>query len=210
MATTIAEDDIVRTKVLVWVNYQVGINIRYWRCSTNPGDLTLEDLAAELTGSLVPLYVVYLTTTCIVDATKVQIVGPGGMSDEVTTLLGTAGAVTGQTLPRQACGIVTLTTGVGGRKNRGRFYLPFPTEGMNEGDGSPNAAGLSNMDALGAYYSQPLNVTVGDFTMILAPVIVHGGPAPDAPTPITGFIVRDKWGTQKRRGDYGKLNERLS
>jgi len=210
MPTVIAEDDIVRTKVLCWVNYQVGINVRYWRCGTNPGDLTIEDFSTHLVDNLVPLYTAYLSTACIVDALKVQIVGPGGMSDELTTLLGTAGGASATTMPRQACGIVTLTTGVGGRKNRGRFYVPFPTEEMNEAGGSPNGAGLTAMGLIGEFYTTVQNVTVDIFTMIMGPVLVHSGPAPDAPTPLTGYITRDKWGTQKRRGDYGKLNERLS
>jgi len=210
MPIVVGEEDIIETKILCWVNFQVGINVRHWRCGTNPGGLTLEDWMAHLVAELEPLYTAYLATTTIVDAIKTKIIGPAGVSEELTELRGTAGLAAATTMARQASGIVTLTTGLGGRKNRGRIYLPFVTEEMNETTGSPNGAGITAMENVATFYSTVQNVTVGDFTMILAPVLVHRGPAPDEPTPITGFIVRDKWATQLRRGDYGPINPRLS
>lgn len=210
MGVIFAVDDIIVTKVLCWVNYQVGINVRHWKVSDNPGNVTLEELLELWETDLVPFYAGYLSTATIVDALKAQIIDPAP-SMEVTRLLGTAGLATATTMPRQACGVVTLLTGLGGRKNRGRFYVPFPTEEMNEANGSPNAAAGTVMADLGTFYTSHYGINIdGTRTAGLDPVLVHRGPAPDAPTPLTSFIVRDKWGTQKRRGDYGKLNARLS
>jgi len=209
MGIIIGVDEIIETKVACWVNNQVGINVRHWRCNTNPGSITPEELCELAESELVPLYTAYLATTSIVDFVSAQIVGPVA-SDFVTRLIGTAGGASATTMPRQACGIVTLLTGLYGRANRGRFFVPFPTEEMNETTGSPNGAGIAAMEALGTFYTSQWNLTVDIRTGSLLPVLVHRGETPDPPTDLTGFIVRDKWGTQKRRGDYGQLNARLS
>lgn len=126
---------------------------------------------------------------------------------------GNAGFGTGGTTPLapQTCGLISFQTAKPRQANRGRFYMPFPDASADSGGGSAGAVYLGELTALAGFVGVGLAVSRGGRTATLARVIKHG---PDKfntyPTPvydaITGATSSDRWATQRRRGDFGRLN----
>jgi hypothetical protein len=117
--------------------------------------------------------------------------------------VGTGGSTA---LPKQTAGLITLRSSVVGKKNRGRQYVPFPATASDQGAGVPTLLYLADLIPLGAALR---NVTVvGDAgpanTADFSPIIWKKG----SPTHafITSMVVRRAWATQRKRGDYGRLN----
>jgi len=118
-----------------------------------------------------------------------------------------AGLLAGDVMSRQTSGVLTITAGLPGRRYRGRVFLPFPSEGGNSPDGHPNAAYVGAMSALGGAFASNMVLMedppgLGQTTIRMGIYHRNDGTISD----VTGFNPRNKWATQKRRGDYGKPN----
>lgn len=93
--------------------------------------------------------------------------------------------------PTNIAWLVRKDTGVGGRKNRGRFYLPGMGEVDVDGVGNISSASLTAVQA-------GLNGLVTDlFTAGFDPVILHNSVM--TPTPVINLIVEGLAGTQRQR-----------
>lgn len=121
--------------------------------------------------------------------------------------LGSGGGVLAPpNLPTQVSGLVSLYTPKLGKKYRGRMYVPFPAAVSQDlVTGEPILAYLAGLTAMVNQLKAIHTVTIGgssvDFIYGLTPV-------PDVS--LTGYdsgIARMAWATQKRRGDYGRLNK---
>lgn len=116
------------------------------------------------------------------------------------------GAVAGEPLPYQNTGIITKKTGHGGRAFRGRFYTPFPGEASNTTDGTPTVAFLTALDVLAAQITATVIATsLSGGSTTLQPILKNKE-FPATIRPLTGYVVRDKWAVQRRRGSYGQPN----
>jgi len=114
---------------------------------------------------------------------------------------GTAGAVL---MPRQVSGLVKLGSENAGRANRGRLYIPFPATTDDTVDGHPSAGYQVNAAALAdALIGSKLAGPVGNTANIIW--VVRHAPA-FTTTDLTTRVVRERWATQKRRGDFGRPN----
>lgn len=103
-------------------------------------------------------------------------------------------------VPQNTAYLVRKRTDLGGRRGRGRFYLP----GVSE-------AGVDAVGALGTAHRDALQTAVDDWYDFLTagvgarlypPVVLHrseGIGTEPAPTPITSFVVESKVATQRRR-----------
>jgi hypothetical protein len=119
--------------------------------------------------------------------------------------VGTAGAVG---LPKQTAGVLSIYDGFSGRTHRGRLYFPFPatTDNVDPGRPSGPAAG-SYQDRMGSFASTAMGVlTAGAApnTTTLRWGIFHKSTR--AATAVVNTVVRAVWGTQRKRGDYGRPN----
>lgn len=115
------------------------------------------------------------------------------------------GADVSPPLPKQVSGLVATRTNFGGRRFRGRFYVPFPSEGANDPVvARPSAAYVTALQTLANTLLAGFNDITGPDTYDCNPVLfdrVTGGF-----TPITSVLARPYWATQRRRGDYGSQN----
>jgi hypothetical protein len=124
------------------------------------------------------------------------------------------GTAVGFSLPKQTCGLIKWTTGNAGRAFRGRSYIPFPPATFDGADGTPTGPYLAALTAnQGPFWgSGPVNVTEGGNIGTIVPGIYHRKAALVPPplartiTPISNFVVRPLWATQRRRGDEGRKN----
>jgi hypothetical protein len=110
-------------------------------------------------------------------------------------------------LPCQVSGIITLLTGLAGRKFRGRLYIPFP--------GPSDSTAAANPVPTDAYVGKLTNFAVNIIssfdvddgagnTAHLSPIIYHRSGGTD--TLVIGHRSNKAWATQRRRGDYGRPN----
>lgn len=105
-------------------------------------------------------------------------------------LAGTAGTAP---LPNNCAVLVAKISTSGGRRNRGRMYIPCPAETAVDG------AGVLSTGERGAWQTAMNAWIEGEFTAGWgSPAILHQTP-PYAPTTITNLVVRSKIATQRRR-----------
>lgn len=126
--------------------------------------------------------------------------------NNITAGPGTGGTNTNAT---QVSGLIQWGTNLGGRKFRGRVFMPFPSEEENGVDGKPVAGYLIGLDGLGDEYVHHTNwiMTLGHATIV--PVIRHRKDktgVTSAPTQITTYTSVPNWATQKKRGAFGRPN----
>jgi hypothetical protein len=107
-------------------------------------------------------------------------------------LVSIGGALTGQMNSPNVCALLQLTSGLVGRKNRGRIFLPgilADEDVLTDGsiDPTARAAIQDNMDDLGAALA----------AVDVHPVILHSGVG--TPTSVSGLTVASYTATQRRR-----------
>lgn len=111
--------------------------------------------------------------------------------------------------PFQTCGILRFQTDRPGPSGRGRWYLPFPSTLDQDINGFPTAAYITDALALGGEVGVGISVSASGRTAVLVRALVHGknklGVYP-APSPVVDFTIDPVWGTQKRRGSFGRTN----
>jgi len=114
------------------------------------------------------------------------------------------GSVANPTAAKQTALVVSKTTLVGGKRGRGRIYLPPPGVSDIDVGGEPKAAYLTRADTFYAAMFGFTSLTIGPANAVFI-ACVHG-------KAILGFIVqasylvRPRFGTQRRRGAYGRPN----
>lgn len=108
--------------------------------------------------------------------------------------LSAAGGNSDEACPNNCAMLVTKSTGSGGRRNRGRMFIPGPSRNQIEpGGGMSSAYRTAWQTAVAAL--QTLSGTVDNLGQ---PVLFHQT-APFTPTPIVGLVVQQRIATQRRR-----------
>lgn len=198
--------DIFEFKIFTQAPQQVGINIRHYRVSnivTNqvPADAMADQLATNLR----PLYLSMMETLAVFAGITARKIHPLPVELE-STLEGLSGpgTVLGDPLPRQVSGVLTLGTPLAGRANRGRLYMPFPAKASSDAFNVPEATYKNNLQSLGMALISSFTATQGVNSTTLTPVIWRRGPRTF--TDLTRAVAQPRWGTQRRRGNYGRPN----
>lgn len=111
-------------------------------------------------------------------------------------------------LPLQVSGVLTLRTAFMGRSGRGRLFMPFPAGADNIGaaEPTPTADYVTRLNSLGSSFLTDIVVADPDNPGVeytLSWGLEHLGTL----RPFTARVGRQKWGTQRRRGNYGRHNE---
>lgn len=116
--------------------------------------------------------------------------------------VGTGGA---NSVPDQVAPVVQKFTGLAGPRNRGRVYWPFIPTASLSADGELSGAAAVALTAAAGNLFGGQSFTVGGASITVVPHLFHRTPI-FGTTEILAFFCVGKLGTQKRRGDYGKLN----
>lgn len=120
----------------------------------------------------------------------------GGDGPTGESIVPVAGTSSSQALPSNCALLVRKATSFGGRRNRGRMYLPsgYLAEGTVDQNGIINGAVLTSLqNQMNAFYSAITAEGNADL-----PVILHSS-SPATPTQINSFQVQQKIATQRRR-----------
>jgi hypothetical protein len=208
-----ADLDIYEVRFISYLFGQVGENVRYYRQQDTLGTGPTQTQIAQAIDATVATAL----KGCMVDdaAYKGSLCAriwptPRVIANITTTAAG-AGSVIGDPLPLQLCGVITLRTLNAGRRWRGRVFVPFPPDTFSGTDGTPFGAYITALTALGTALLTTVAAGAGGNTANMKPVLArpkytnHVLTNPDA-TDLFDYVVRDKWGTQRRRGNYGQPN----
>lgn len=116
-----------------------------------------------------------------------------------------SGAATGNLLPKQVAGIISLRVNAPGRHGRGRIFVAFPSTGSNEGAGVPTLGYNGSVAALAAALVGPFTVVQSTGNNVTLQLCVRNR-ADGSQQPVASVLVPFKWANQHRRGDYGRIN----
>lgn len=186
---------------------QIAVNARHWVVTAQAGTgATDTQIAAVISNQIAGSYKALLCNASLYYGVKVNKIWPlpisVGGSDRTGNGVGTAGV---NQLPLQVSGLLTIRTAFGGRANRGRVYVPFPSTTDSQATGEPTAGYVGRLTALvTTLFPAPLTAGVGGNTTTFGPTLYHR--ATHLVTPITVVQSSTKWATQRRRGLYGQPN----
>lgn len=185
---------------------QCAVNVRHYRVSavggTGATDLTIANFIDE---ALFSLYKPLMHTGVSYRGVGVRRILPLPKTAETFGAQHTgAGTASGDPMPGQVCGMITLRTTYGGPRYRGRLYIPFPAEADNDTDSLPTAAYVTRATDLATALIAGLVPGAGGNTVDLLPIIYSRkfGTWQD----VNAYTVRFRWGTQRSRGSYGAKN----
>lgn len=196
----------IRVRIGCFSYNQAAINTVHFQVEALTGTVSLDDIASHFDTALAPLYKAAMTDKALYYGTAVQ----GALTDEWTvqaisddfTGQGTAGSTP---LPLQTCGLISSKTDYAGRAYQGRVFIPFPDqEDSDPLTNTPLALYLGKLAAIAPILYETQLVTVGANSITLEPKV--GAQVGLAQKDITSWRVRDKWATQRRRGNYGAAN----
>jgi hypothetical protein len=104
----------------------------------------------------------------------------------------------GSFLPQNCAFLLHKRSGLGGRRNRGRMYLPGVNEALVDNKGLMSSTATNGVNAAAA--AMLANMTNGGGVVRM--VILHTqtlGPGGTVPTPVTTLLLDPVLGTQRRR-----------
>jgi hypothetical protein len=127
---------------------------------------------------------------------------------------GTAAGVVGPSVvPKQVSAIFSIYSALGGPKNRGRIFMPFLPIAFANSAGALSNQGITAYGlAIPNLCPKSLVVDGQGGTLSLTLVIRHGrGPVanpvpPGTFTVASEVVIQPILGTQRKRGDYGRIN----
>lgn len=203
----ISVTDLIRTRVFCKQVDQVSVNVRYFRVVNEAGvtPYTDQQFVNDMSQSFSVRYKNLLIPTAqyfgiAVDKFLVSAWAPVGTS----TFQQGNGVVSGNPLPRQVSGLIQFKTATPGPKGSGRLFIPFPSNSSSNFAGHPITQYVTDGNALGALYMAVTVVPVATKVFTLQGILRPAPPA--ALRDITTVFTPTKWATQRRRGDYGKVN----
>lgn len=205
MAWNLQLNDVWEAKFICVLGDQVSQNVLHYRITALAGTPTDVMLAAALDTNFNLLYKALMSVQAQYRGVIVQRVNPLPRTYAAFTIANAGvGALAGDPLPKQTCGVLTKRTVFAGAKFRGRLYIPFPSEGVSDApSGRPSAGYLGSAALLGVGVQTPIPVGGGGNTCTAIPCIHHGG---GATSDITTCDPRPYWATQRRRSDFGSQN----
>jgi len=203
---TLGVDDKLRVRMVTLQRNQLGINVLHFRVFSNTSQTITDVSAAERISFLTHNLIKNMTgPDCIFRGIGVSVIKPDPHPEVVWVADSGPGNAAGEPLPSAVSGIITKRSLLAGRANRGRIYVPFPTEEANGADGHPTGAYVVKMTAYALAVLDTVTITDIGGVCELFPIIPHG-PTVATHVDVDSFVVRSLWGTLHRRGDYGKLN----
>lgn len=183
---------------------QAAINVLWYRCSAadNPGPTNGEAALVFETKFAIAL------RNCMSPAATFRGAGVQNRyvidAEQYSSASQGPGLGTGDNLPRQVSGVITLKTNTAQRRARGRKYIGFPAESDNDANGRPQAAYVTRLQTLANLMDDSVVVAGALGSATFVPIVWSRKFA--ASFDITSCLAREKWGTQRRRGDYGRPN----
>ena|SRR6185295_1937688 len=205
MPTPLNDFDILELKVFCFGQNQLAVNVMHFEVQSHTGTPTLGALATTFDALIGPLYVQWLSAAAEYRGITLGVVAPSVVAPEIRNANAGVGTVAGDMMPTQVAGVVSFRTATVGREGRGRVYLPFFGESANSLLGRVTGTALTLMDNFAAAVTPDIvDAQGGGDDVTIHMCILHR--ATMTSTLVNGYLVREKWGTQRKRGAWGKEN----
>lgn len=207
MATFIRVADIVETRIYCTLGDQCSCNVSYWVCTAKTAlGVSDQEWSIAHESAIHTTFKALISTPAFFRGVESRIKTitpkPAAASSNAHAGAGTAGATA---CPRQTAGLITTYTPYAGAAGRGRIYVPFPSVSDDTGSGSPTAGYITKLNAAATWLYSSTTVVGLSGTADMYPALWR--PPSGFWVAITSWLSRDKWATQKRRGDYGRPNQ---
>lgn len=200
-----AINEIYEMRAYTLMGGQAGINVLHFRVAAFAGSGASDvQIADAWNQAIAATLKACMSSTASFRGVGVRRLKPTLSVETFSILNQGSGGVAGDPLPKQITGISTLRTLTPGRRGRGRIYVPFPAESQNDADQTPTAAYLVVLFNYTSVAIASLLAGINPNTNTLESIVYNR--ASGTGIPITSFTARDKWATQRRRGDYGRTN----
>lgn len=204
MAIPSAVGDLLEVKFFCYTTDQIGVNVRHYLVSAITGDGGLSDAIVSWDSVMAPLYKAMLSATARYRGMSIQRILPVPSATVTSVANDGAGLSGGNVLPHQTSGFISLGTPFSGRKEHARMYIPFPSQGVNDADGTPLALYVTGMEAIGDQILDDGPYVNGLNGVTVIPVVFSR--ATGEIRQLTRRSCPKKWATQRRRGEFGQLN----
>lgn len=200
--------DIYRVRAVMQKGQQIAFNVHHYRADGVLGtEATNTEIATQISAAWHTEYKAVMDNSATyygVDCQRVRPLPPTfpGFS---TADQGLGSIALSDLLPKQVSGIISWVTQFAGPGFRGRTYVAFPSEVDNDDDGAPQPGYVTRLVALGGKIRLPPLITgVGGGQITLGHGVYRR--VLQAFNPSIFGLARPRWATQRRRGDYGRIN----
>lgn len=207
MTINIQEGDLIQITFYNKLGEQAGLNVRHYSAvnGTKVGSPTLTQVAGEVSDIFGVLYKDVMSVEASYRGVGAKVLKPAQTLEVYSINQQGNGSYIGDPLPTQTRGIITLRTNLAGPRNRGRVYVPFPSEDANDSDGRPDTTYFSFLDNLATNLDDVVSINDGAGNEIQLTPVVYSRKF-DTVQAVTGHTTRTRWGTQRSSGAYGSTN----
>lgn len=205
--------DVLQVKFCCDSESQISLNLLHYRVQSVAGvGAPLTDIATFFDITMAAGYKGLMSILSRYRGVGVTNLTPPASVEVATTGNAGVGDETTGDLPTQVSFLISLKTAKRGRGYRGRVFPGFPATTFINGDGGMNALGIA---AITAWFSAlPFTATVSaaggnTTTLELGIYRRQENKLPLNPPQFekcTFGTWREKWATQRRRGDFGRAN----
>lgn len=197
--------DVLKLVLRMHFRGQAGLNVFWYRVDDATISTTYYAQLTNWYGVAFPLYRPLLTGGVQIRDATMQIF-TGGAARTPTLFMQPDfhdGAGGDNPIPTQVSGLVTRRINTTNNTNRGRVYVPFPDTSAIDIDETPTDGYVALLVAMAAaLLPVTAPMTVGG--QVWSPVLYQVGTG--LATDLLDVQGQKMWATQRRRGDYGRLN----
>lgn len=203
--------DMLESRSCQYTNNQIALNVLHWKVTgVTSGGLTLASIAAQFDTNWFFSYKLWMSPDSSWRGVGVRNLTAPRTTEFASIAHDGVGTGGGQNLPTQTSGVLSTFTGLGGRKGHGRFYPGFPASTYADAQGEQNAAGSLQLAQIAAVINVSEVLSVGPTSTTVQMVVrnkdLPGPPPVPQGTDVRSIITRLIFGTQRRRGQYGRPN----
>lgn len=201
-----AQGDLHETVAVCATADQAGLNVRHWFEDIQSGNgATLPEFVAALSTLVAPAYKELLNENARYVGMTAKRVRPLPPSATFSSADGAGvGLRPGDLLPKQVAGLISYVPDPLFGSEKGRSYVPFPSEISSDSLGKPTTTYTADLLILGNIYATVLAVVGAAGTSLYVPSIFTRSTGDFGPIQIAQAAAR--WATQRRRGDFGQPN----
>lgn len=201
-------NDIIEVTVQCWspILTQLGENtLHYVVTSVTTGGATTSEIAVAMDTQFSAALKGLLSTSAQYEQVLVSKIFPLPRVVQQASSVG-AGVGTGGAglLPGQLSLVVSKYTNLAGPSFRGRVFVPFPYTAACTATGTALAAYVTQCSTYAGRIAANVTVTGAGGNTVLTPCVWNR--VDHVPTILSSVVAQKIFGTQRRRGDYGRSN----
>jgi len=208
MAEFMAESQVYRVIACSYTPTQIGLNVMYWKCTGTTGTgVTLQALADRFDDLWAFTFKQSLSENARWRGVSVQRIA-GFFSPLIwtSTVNDGVGGVAGNLAPTQTSGVISKRSVFPGKHGRGRLFIPFPSVNDVQPTGAPTVGYVTVLESIAVLMNASVVTTLGGDQGTVKQVVRRDQSGIINFDLVEQTIARNRYGTQRRRGQYGSTN----